>query len=72
MVDKRTKVSKPIASDLWGGFAAMLVVLPSSIAYGVAAYAALGKDFVSNGVLAGIFGAIATGLLSSPLGGAPD
>ncbi len=49
----------------------MLVALPSSIAYGVAAYAALGKDFVSNGVLAGIFGAIATGLLSSPLGGAP-
>jgi SulP family sulfate permease len=56
---------------LWGGFAAMLVALPSSIAYGVAAYAALGGDFVSNGVLAGILGAIATGLLSTPLGGAP-
>ena len=49
----------------------MLVALPSSIAFGVAAYAALGRDFVANGVLAGIFGAIATGLLSSPLGGAP-
>lgn len=71
MDDKLTKVSRPIASDLWGGFAAMLVVLPSSIAYGVAAYAALGKDYISHGVLAGIFGAIATGLLSSPLGGSP-
>jgi len=49
----------------------MLVVLPSSIAFGVASYAALGKDYVSRGVLAGIFGAITTGLLSSPLGGSP-
>jgi SulP family sulfate permease len=49
----------------------MLVVLPSSIAFGVATYAALGKDYVSSGALAGIFGAIATGLLSSPLGGSP-
>ena len=49
----------------------MLVVLPSSIAFGVAAYAPLGKDYVSSGALAGIFGAIVTGLLSSPLGGSP-
>jgi SulP family sulfate permease len=70
-VDTPTKVSRPVLGDLWGGFAAMLVVLPSSIAFGVAAYAALGKDYVSSGALAGIFGAIATGLLSSPLGGAP-
>jgi len=49
----------------------MLVVLPSSIAFGVASYAALDKEYVSCGVLAGIFGAIATGLLSSPLGGSP-
>lgn len=56
---------------MWGGFAAMLVVLPSSIAFGVATYAALGQDYVSHGVLAGIIGAIACGLLSSPLGGSP-
>ena len=49
----------------------MLVVLPSSIAFGVATYAALGREYVSYGVLAGIIGAIATGLLSSPLGGSP-
>ena len=56
---------------MWGGLAAMLVVLPSSIAFGVATYAALGKDYVSSGALAGIFGASVTGLLSSPLGGSP-
>jgi SulP family sulfate permease len=71
VVDKPTNVSRPIIGDLWGGLAAMLVALPSSIAFGVATYAALGKDYVANGVLAGIFGAIAGGLLSSPLGGAP-
>jgi len=60
-----------MAGDLWGGLAGMLVVLPSAIAFGVATYAALGKDYVSHGVLAGILGAIATGLLSSPLGGSP-
>jgi SulP family sulfate permease len=49
----------------------MLVALPSSIAFGVASYAALGTDYVVYGVLAGVFGAIAGGLLSSPLGGAP-
>lgn len=71
MVDTLTKVSRPVTGDLWGGLAAMLVVLPSSIAFGVASYAALGSDYVANGVLAGIFGAIAAGLLSSPLGGSP-
>ena len=64
-------ISKPAAGDFWGGLAAMLVVLPSSIAFGVATYAPLGKDYVAGGVLAGIFGAIVTGLISSPLGGAP-
>ena len=36
------------------GLAAMLVALPSSIAYGVAIYSVLGGDYVSYGVLAGI------------------
>jgi SulP family sulfate permease len=66
-----SKISRPATGDFWAGLAAMLVVLPSSIAFGVATYAPLGKDFVAGGVLAGIFGAIVTGLLSSPLGGAP-
>lgn len=31
--------------DLWGGLAAMLVALPSSIAFGVPAYTALGPEY---------------------------
>lgn len=49
----------------------MLVVLPSAIAYGVSTYAVLGKEYVASGVLAGLVGAIVTGMLSSPLGGTP-
>ena len=59
------------SGDLWGGFAAMLVVLPSSIAYGVAIYALLGPGYVGHGVRAGILGAIAIGLVAPLLGGAP-
>lgn len=63
--------TKPTLGDVWGAVAATLVVVPSSIAYGVSTYAILGKDYIGTGVLAGLFGAIATGLLSSPLGGTP-
>jgi SulP family sulfate permease len=59
------------AGDLWGGFASMLVALPSSIAYGVAIYSMLGADYVGHGVMAGILGAIAMGLVAPALGGTP-
>jgi SulP family sulfate permease len=61
----------PLAGEIWGGFAAMLVALPSAIAYGVAIYALLGPDYVALGVRAGILGAIAMGLVAPLLGGAP-
>lgn len=60
-----------LADDAWGGLAAMLVALPSSIAYGVAVYALLGADYVALGVRAGILGAIALGLVTAAVGGAP-
>ncbi len=63
--------SKDLAGDAWGGFAAMLVALPSSIAYGIAIYALLGANYVGYGVRAGILGAIAIGLTAPLLGGAP-
>ncbi|OFW17849.1 MAG: hypothetical protein A3H97_12525 [Acidobacteria bacterium RIFCSPLOWO2_02_FULL_65_29] len=69
----RSAASRPdsLAGDAWGGFAAMLVALPSSIAYGVAVYSLLGADYVARGVLAGILGAIALGLITAAVGGAP-
>lgn len=60
-----------LAGDLWGGLAATLVALPSSIAYGVSAYGILGADYVSHGVIAGILGAAAIGLVAPAIGGAP-
>jgi SulP family sulfate permease len=59
------------AGEVWGGFAAMLVALPSSIAYGVAVYALLGADYVALGVRAGILGAIVLALVTAAVGGAP-
>src|SRR3989304_10066762 len=60
-----------IAGDLWGGFASMLVALPSSIAYGIAIYAVLGSQYVAYGSIAGILGAISLGIIAPLLGGSP-
>ena len=60
-----------LAGDLAGGFAAMLVALPSSIAYGIAVFGRLGPDGVAQGVSAGIVGAGVLGLVAPWLGGAP-
>jgi SulP family sulfate permease len=65
------RLREGLAGDLWGGFAAMLVVLPSAIAYGVAVYALLGTDYIGLGVRTGILGAIALGLVAAAFGGAP-
>lgn len=62
---------KNLAGDLWGGLAAMLVALPSAIAFGVTIYAPLGGAQAAHGALAGILGAMALGLLAAALGGAP-
>ncbi len=60
-----------LTNDLWGGLAAMLVALPSAIAFGVATFAALGEGFAAQGALAGMLGATALGLVASAWGGAP-
>jgi len=59
-----------LAGDLWGGLAAMLVALPSAIAFGVTIYAPLGSPHAATGALAGILGATALGLVAPALGGA--
>ncbi len=64
-------VVKNIAGDFWGGLAAMLVSLPSAIAFGVTIYAPLGSAEAAQGALAGILGSIALGLIAALLGGAP-
>ncbi|HAT72510.1 MAG TPA: cyclic nucleotide-binding protein [Elusimicrobia bacterium] len=58
-------------ADAGGGLAAMLVALPSAIAFGVAMYAPLGPGFVGAGALVGVIGTVAMGLVAPALGGAP-
>jgi SulP family sulfate permease len=58
-------------ADAGGGLAAMLVALPSAIAFGVAMYAPLGPGFAGAGALAGVLGTVALGLVAPALGGAP-
>ncbi|MDR1936797.1 MAG: hypothetical protein LBS49_14695, partial [Candidatus Accumulibacter sp.] len=50
------------SGDLWGGFAAMLVALPASVAFGVTVYAAIAPHYAAFGALAGVLGAMALGL----------
>ena len=59
----------PAPGDFWGGFAAMLVAVPASIAFGVTVYAALGPAYAAYGAVAGIVGAVVQGLIASLLGG---
>jgi len=57
-----------LAGDFWGGLAAMLVALPSSIAFGVLVYSSLGREYIGLGALAGILGAAALGLVTPFVG----
>ena len=58
-----------LAGDFWGGSAAMLVALPSAIAFGVTIYAPLGASYVAQGAIAGILGTFALGLFAASFGG---
>lgn len=55
--------------DFWGGTAAMLVALPSAIAFGVIVYGAIGGNYGAYGAVAGILGVVAVGTVAAFLGG---
>ncbi|MBI1732941.1 MAG: SLC26A/SulP transporter family protein [Gammaproteobacteria bacterium] len=57
--------------DLWGGLAAMLVALPSAIAFGVLVFSAIDPTFAGQGALFGMLGAAALGLIAPVFGGTP-
>ena len=58
-----------LVGDAWGGLAAMLVALPSAIAFGVTIYSPLAGSLAAEGALAGILGATALGLIAAAFGG---
>jgi sulfate permease, SulP family len=61
--------SNNVVGDFWGGLAAMLVALPSAIAFGVTIYASLGGSYAAYGAIAGIMGVAALGIIAPLLGG---
>jgi SulP family sulfate permease len=69
MVDATAPTLKSALGDLWGGAAAMLVALPSAIAFGVTIYSAVDSSQAALGALAGILGATAIGLIAPTFGG---
>ena len=67
-------MTQPVASkiclgDALGGFSAMLVALPSAIAFGVTIFSPLGAGYAAAGAVAGILGATVLGLVTPALGG---
>ncbi len=52
------------SGDLWGGFAAMLVALPSSVAFGILIFTAMGEEYAGQGAMAGLLGAAAMGMVA--------
>jgi len=67
----KISISKPtnIAGNSWGALAAMLVALPSAIAFGVTIYAPLGGEYAAYGALAGMLGTVFMGLIAPVFGG---
>jgi SulP family sulfate permease len=64
----RRPMLAPQAGDFWGGLSAMLVTLPSAVAYGVVIFSAVSPGLGSAGALAGIIGAAALGLVAPIVG----
>lgn len=69
MSNDHAATRRDLAGDAWGGLAAMLVALPSAIAFGVTIFAPLGGSLAAQGALAGILGATALGLVAPAFGG---
>ncbi|NJD90265.1 MAG: hypothetical protein FIA91_01905, partial [Geobacter sp.] len=56
-LSKSPTAAPSLAGDFWGGLAAMLVALPSSIAFGIVVYTTLGPEYAGQGAMAGLAGA---------------
>ncbi|MBI3042591.1 MAG: SLC26A/SulP transporter family protein [Betaproteobacteria bacterium] len=64
MKSEHGNTSAGLAGDVWGGLAAMLVALPSALAFGVLIYTAIGPEHAGEGALAGLLGAAALGIVA--------
>ncbi|MFQ5707786.1 MAG: SulP family inorganic anion transporter [bacterium] len=65
------KLLSNVKGDLIGGLTTSVISLPLAIAFGVLAFAPLGEGYVAQGALAGLYGVIVAGILTSVFGGTP-
>lgn len=65
------KLFSNVKGDVLGGITSSIIALPMAIAFGIVAFAPLGEAYVSQGALAGLYGVIVAGILTSLLGGTP-
>lgn len=57
-----------VRGDIVGGLLAAIVTMPLSVGFGILAFAPLGEAHVTTGILAGLYGAIFTGLIALACG----
>jgi SulP family sulfate permease len=65
------KMLSNIKGDIMGGITTAVISLPWAIAFGIIAFAPLGEGYIAEGALAGIYGVIIAGILTSLFGGTP-
>jgi SulP family sulfate permease len=68
---KRARLPNHLTGDILGGLTAMLVALPSAIAFGIIVYSPLGSQYAGKAAVAGMIGAVALGLIAPLFGGTP-
>jgi SulP family sulfate permease len=64
-------INRGFINEFWGGLAAMLVALPSSIAFGVLVFSVISPQMVGEGAFVGMIGAAAMGLAAPLFGRTP-
>lgn len=64
-------MNRGFINEFWGGLAAMLVALPSSIAFGVLVFSVISPKLVGEGAFVGMIGAAAMGLAAPLFGRTP-
>ncbi len=65
----RKKILDNLVGDFFGGTSAMLVALPSAIAFGLIIFSPLGPEFSGMAAIGGIMGTIILGILNPIFGG---
>ena len=67
----KLKLFSNIKGDSSGGVTAALISIPQGIAYGIIAFSLLGPEYVSTGILAGLYCSIFAGLAAALIGSTP-